>query len=58
MTFSQGASAIIIYLLLHHHWCPKDALFLQAWFKKISATHKVSYFTTIPNNAKPLPADQ
>ena len=38
---------------------PEVALFLQAWFMKISATHKVLTFkTTIPNTAKPLQIDQ
>ena len=39
----------------YYHWCQKVVLFLQAWFMKISATHKVLTFKTIiPNAAKPL----
>jgi len=39
----------------YHHWYQKVSLFLQAWFMKIGATHKVLTFkTTIPNTAKPL----
>ena len=57
MTFFLGDSKIIILYIFYyyHHWCQKVALFLQAWFMKISATHKALTFkTTILNTDKPL----
>ena len=44
MSFFQGASEIIIYLLLLSSLMPESCPVLQAWFMKISATHKGSYF--------------
>jgi len=44
MSFFQGASEIIVYLLLLSPLMPESCHVLQALFMKISATHKGSYF--------------
>ena len=60
MKFFQGDSEIIIYILLLSPLMPESCpVFARRWFMKINATHKgLTFKTTIPNTAKPIPADQ
>ena len=55
MTFFQGDSEIIIYLLLLSPLMSESCPVFARWFMKINAIHKgLTFKTTIPNT--PLPS--